>query len=416
MQKKNFKIKSNNKGITLIALVITIIVLIILAGVSISMLIGNDGIIEKAKQAAEKTDKAAEKEHQDLQNLLDQLNDSLSNEPVIEDDEPLPTIAEAIESGNQFNKNTPLEDEYGNQVVIPSGFHIAMPSVNNGIIYDYTGNGTPSVQDGIVIEDNDGNQFVWIPVGTINNKEDDENGATTTITLGRYTFASGTGTPSAYTDTDFVEETPEQHATSGYTNTIATNITDFITSANTNKGYYLARYEASYRDGTRPYSVQSEGIPYDYYTRPSFYSSKQLWNWVSQTTAANASKAMYTSNEFTSDLVNSYAWDTAIVFIQKYSGDTDYSRQTTLNYDYDFSRDRPENTGERTDTTDKVCNIYDMASNCYEWSTETSNDPDHPSCIRGGDYDSNSHYTSRRSKNSIGWLSTGYSFRVTLYI
>ena len=40
---------------------------------------------------------------------------------------------------------------------------------------------------------------------------------------------------------------------------------------------------------------------------------------------------MYSSSNFESDLINSYAWDTAIVFIQEFSGDTDYSRQAGRN-------------------------------------------------------------------------------------
>ena len=400
---KNLKLKSNNTGITLVALVITIIVLIILAGVSISILLGDNGLIQKAKQAAEKTDKAAQKEQQDLQILLNEL-----------DDNPPTTVAKAIEKNWVSSKNTTIEDEYKNKVVIPAGFHIAMPTADNGIVYNYTGDGTPSVQDGIVIEDVDGNQFVWIPVGTINNKEDDENGLTTIITLGRYEFAEGTGEPSEYTGTH-IEQTTTQQASNNYGNTIATSITDFITSANTNKGYYLARYEASYRDGTRPYSVQSEGTPADKTAAPSSYSAKQLWNWITQPDAVSAAKAMYTSNKFTSDLVNSYAWDTAIVFIQKYSGDTDYSRQTALNYD--STKTGPDNTGERTDTTDKVCNIYDMASNCREWSTETSTRADNPCVVRGGSYNGTIYYTSYRS---IGGTSTyslyNISFRVALYI
>ena len=396
---KNLKIRSNNKGITLVALVITIIILIILAGVSISMLIGNDGIIQKAKQAAEKTDRAIQKEQQDLQILLNEL-----------DDRPPTTVAKAIEKNWKSNKNTPIEDEYENKIVIPAGFHIAMPTADNGIVYDYTGNGTPSVQDGIVIEDNDGNQFVWIPVGTINNKEDDENGTTTTITLGRYDFASGTGIPSEFTNSKYIEETIEEHTTSGYTNTIATNITDFITSANTNKGYYLARYEASYRDGTRPYSVKSEGTPAS--SQPSSYSEKQIWNYITQPAAANASKAMYTSSEFTSDLVNSYAWDTALVFIQKYSGDTDYSLQIALNFASE--KKIADNTGERTDTTDKRCNIYDIASNCREWSTETHTDYN---CVsRGGGFNFNNRYSALRIAFTNNQYYGDTSFRVTLYI
>ncbi len=59
--KESKKIKNNN-GITLIALVITIIVLLILAGVSIAMLIGENGILTQAQNASEKTSKAEEEE------------------------------------------------------------------------------------------------------------------------------------------------------------------------------------------------------------------------------------------------------------------------------------------------------------------------------------------------------------------
>ena len=58
-----------NKGITIIALVITIIVLLILAGVSITMLTGENGILKKAKEAQEKTKVAAEQEEKDLAKL-----------------------------------------------------------------------------------------------------------------------------------------------------------------------------------------------------------------------------------------------------------------------------------------------------------------------------------------------------------
>ena len=53
------KLKRNQKGITLIALVITIIVLLILAGVAISMLSGENGILTQAQQAKSKTEKAS---------------------------------------------------------------------------------------------------------------------------------------------------------------------------------------------------------------------------------------------------------------------------------------------------------------------------------------------------------------------
>ena len=56
------EVKTRNKGITLIALVVTIVVLLILAGVAISMLSGDDGIIINAQKASEENDKGREKE------------------------------------------------------------------------------------------------------------------------------------------------------------------------------------------------------------------------------------------------------------------------------------------------------------------------------------------------------------------
>ncbi len=49
------KVLKKNKGITLIALVITIVILLILAGVSIGLLLGENGIITRSREAKERT-------------------------------------------------------------------------------------------------------------------------------------------------------------------------------------------------------------------------------------------------------------------------------------------------------------------------------------------------------------------------
>ena len=67
--------RKKNKGITLIALVITIVVLLILAGITIAALSGDNGILTRAKEAKEKTIKAQQEE----QNILDSYEDELSN-------------------------------------------------------------------------------------------------------------------------------------------------------------------------------------------------------------------------------------------------------------------------------------------------------------------------------------------------
>ena len=75
--KKTMKTKiKQEKGITLIALVVTIVVLLILAGVSVNALFGNSGIIEKAKDAQNKMDQAA-------QNDLDAIKQMEAQEEMI---------------------------------------------------------------------------------------------------------------------------------------------------------------------------------------------------------------------------------------------------------------------------------------------------------------------------------------------
>jgi flagellar basal body-associated protein FliL len=58
---KNKKVESK-RGITLVALVVTIVVLLILAGITINTLLGENGIIDQSKEASEEADKAEEQE------------------------------------------------------------------------------------------------------------------------------------------------------------------------------------------------------------------------------------------------------------------------------------------------------------------------------------------------------------------
>ncbi len=76
VESKKKRIKEHyHSGITLIALVVTIVVLLILAGVSITVLFGDSGIITMAQKAADETNKAAEKDQADL----DELNKYLTS-------------------------------------------------------------------------------------------------------------------------------------------------------------------------------------------------------------------------------------------------------------------------------------------------------------------------------------------------
>ena len=112
-----------------------------------------------------------------------------------------------------------------------------------------------------------------------------------------------------------------------------------------------------------------------------------------------------------SDLVNSYAWDTAIVFIQAMgNGNENYANKESVN----SSR---ANTGT---IGDEVCNIHDMASNYCEWNTEYSTDTyrsyAYPCVNRGCDIDRAGDYTASRHISFATNKNTTVSFRPLLYV
>ena len=395
----------------------TIIVLIILAGISISLVIGNNGIMQKAVKGRTDYAGAAINEQLDLNKIEDYIEDNTSNKSKIE---------KLRDSGKYFESPITIKDENENEIKVPKGFKIAADSGLN-------------VTEGIVIEDNDiiegigngrGNQYVWVPVGNGIKKND---GTTVNITLGRYTFANGVdhkdtngnvlakGTP--ILQQDAANYTQEVEITNTYgmkhkelatsrvgvassgvdgLNTTALNLKGFVDSVKANGGYYIARYEASYGTDKKANSKVSNT-----YATSTPNKEGQLWNNITQINAATASRNLYTG--VNSDLINSYAWDTAIVYIQNFSGDTDYSKQNSLNEDL-------ANTGTNSD---EKCKINDMASNTVEWTTEyctsTYSSNAFPCTYRGGYYGS-SHYTDSRNFKGATYSNDFLSFRSALYM
>ena len=449
---KKQKLKES-KGITLIALVITIIVLLILAGVTIATLTGDNGILKKAGDAKTQTEQAKEDENLKIAiagsygtdgklNLKD-LKDNLENQGIKYTDSKefplevtvngekkkidangnvtvkLESVADSKTKGTVFKDTTTLEDTYGNQVKIPKGFKIANDSAT-----DVTG--------GIVIEDATytntiGSQFVWIPVGTGENAIKKANKETVDIALGRYEFtknSDGTITTSEYSGS-YTEDTTANH-NSSYRNAIANDIQEFITSVKEiNHGYYIGRYEAGVVDYDSSVSTSNSNKETNWtgYTGDNIKlvckKEQQVWNYVTQNKASELSRNMYKSEpKVKSDLINSYAWDTAIVFIQKCGTE---SNRSTYSYTLgESSTSAPQTTGtnilKATNKIDKQCNIFDMAGNCSEWTTETCSVSNYPCVSRGGNYYYYSdNYTSRNSdytSNANSYL----SFRPLLYL
>ena len=430
------------KGITLIALVITIIVLLILAGVSIAMLTGENGILNQANKAKTETEyKGAEEKVKlaimgaradDGQMTVEELkrevglqggsttstefpaevqmdgytftvdntgkitgNEGGGTTPTPEEQGTLGTV-----TGNE-ETNTTVKDKLGNEVKVPAGFKVVNP--------------TETVPDGIIIEDVDekratvGSQFVWIPVGTVKKSD----GSTETITLSRYTFDDNGQEKEQGDNAINIDGSADYQelATSDKGNTTAKNLEEFKTKAS--KGYYIGRYEARDKDATEARTSSTSNTNQLVCTADNY-----VYNYVTQPQAAELSRDMYIDSAFESDLINSYAWDTAITFLQKFD-----NRENKTETTKPYSRQNSLNTTLATqgtnklNTQDKICNIFDMASNVYELTTETYNDS-YGSCVeRGGGYNYDGNFTSiRYSADFTEYSSEEHAFRPLLYL
>ena len=438
MRRKEWKRRQENerssRGITLVALVITIVILIILATITINFAFGDGGLIEKAQSSKNMTEEAVKKEHNKMNSLMDEYSNIMAedsniptepNTNTVEEPEPepeTPTVEDAKDSGETFEEKTTIEDEQGNKIVVPEGFKIA----------DDSGN---TVQQGIVIEDVSastdknvqGSQYVWIPTGKFTKDDGKESND---IVLGRYTFDEEDGTPqlvqAAYTDTslvnftnnipiidndgvyeadEYIEESYYRQGKSDKTNgknATSYNLANWVYSVKENGGFYIGRYEASYASGGA-YIIGDGGA------KAASKASKNVWNNILQMDASKVAINTYNdSSSVKSDLINSYAWDTTIVYIQE-AGHANYANNTNfLDENYILK------TGK---VGDEVCKINDIAANTDEWTTESSNSYEAnynlPCVVR---------LTGFRSSfpavdgSYISGISDYISFRTTLYI
>ena len=431
-----------NKGITLIALVITIIVLLILAGVSIAMLTGQNGILTQAQNASTQTEIAEAKEKAQMDIMAWQSERLENGQDATLNDETVKTILTGKDYVKELKDTSFIsvkgEHEIQYSDLYTNGNNQSGQTVVDGVTVPsgFTHIAGESKEEGIVVADSKGNEFVWVPVtknedGTPTDPYVETNGMLTKkdgtqveIQLGRYDFDTGILE-------DYTEDTPENH-NSDYGNAIALSIENFKTSVEENGGYYIARYEAGVTSDTAFSAEDMEDewtAPNDTWTAYDGDSSdiviksgEKVWNYVTQKKASELCINLKTSNGYTdvtSDLVNSYAWDTAIVFIQKCGTDSNYANQVGLS----TTPDNPSNLGKAIlaegngkDKADTQCNIYDMAGNCAEWTTETSSDSGYPCVDRGGFCTDSNFYTSNRSVDLPTVAYVFIAFRPLLYL
>ena len=405
------------RGITLIALVITIIVLLILAGVSIASLTGENGILKKAHLAKEITEQKREEEN----TILKQYEELLG----IEGNTELPDNTETTEAGtivklpNNWLTNVPDEvstdngsivipskkianvyavsDGAGNTIPVPYGFYYVGGAVNSGVVISdeaidknkFKGQedvpaGASYNSDGTVNKENSelkGNQFVWIPCEAKDYSK---------INFGM------------------------QRAT-GWDTT--TNTAELL-PVEKYSGFYVGRYEA----GTSQV-ILSEGVKWEEASTGT--TNLQGWGWSSEnfvsskvtggkitskageipyyhadyTTAIEMSKNMISTEYVRSGLITGTMWDNMIKFIAtdksnysdlKSSNWGNYNNNTNVKYtagrylEVNISNGSTSNAtvsdnnyhyGIRTTASSEAVkqkNIYDIAGNMWEWTQETA--------------------------------------------
>lgn len=94
--------QKRNKGITLVALVITIIILLILAGITINLTVGQKGILTRAQEAGRNYQEAARREDEQLANFVKETNDIINENNNPNNDEK---VDEILRSGGKYIYN-----------------------------------------------------------------------------------------------------------------------------------------------------------------------------------------------------------------------------------------------------------------------------------------------------------------------
>ena len=440
-----------NKGITLVALVVTIVVLLILATVSINLVLGDNGIVKKAQDAKTKSAEASENDLKGMNSLVSEMEGALAG-------------------------NGSTGSGSGNGGAGGSGTDTKVPAEATAETAPYFPDNTftkkeGKIDTGLVIQDASGNEYVWVVVPR-----------TTAVYkktgLGKTTF----------TDTDYTNiETDLQNYTSTYRN--GTSYSDtwaadtdnvgwltsdeytelknkMLKSVYENGGFYVGRYEAGIETtGTNRTSNTDKNSDGKYImpsTAPVTKADAYPYTWVTRTQAQNLASNVNSGTK-TSSLMFGVQWDLVLAFMHnkgniadstltsnsttignyrdstfqlsqtgKYATCSDWTLSSTWNPSttattnfVDSSRNKIAQSSDGngilvttgTSEKNKVMNIYDVAGNVWEWTLEKTSGTYSPCANRGGGfYTTGSGYPAAdRSYNSTYYSSIIVGFRVSLF-
>ena len=416
--------KTNEKGITLIALVVTIIVLLILAGISIVMLTGQNGILNRAAEAKEKTEVAQEEENEKLQGYEDTIN------------QYVPSSNGGTTGGNLPTGTTPyLPDE--------SKFEkVEGTDLNTGLV---------------IKEKKTGSEYVWVEVPRTTAVYPEEKLNITEFTDEEYknietylhTYTNEYRKGTSYNDVYDVDSTAGWFTDEAEYNTAKKKM---LKSVYQNGGFWVGRYEAGIEENrtaegeatTIPLSKENL-YPYTYVTR----------------TQAKVLAEQVESGSYTSSLMFGVQWDLVLKYIelknpsQKSNLLTDsttignyynsvfilnrgkFAQYGALTNWFDYN-DNSESTKKFVSESQKkeqssyengillttgateatnLQNIYDIAGNVWEWTLEKTSNISRPCAFEGGGFgnDGSVNTASNRSHGNTSSNNHNVGFRLSLY-
>ncbi len=443
MFKGDKKQKKQTSGITLVALVVTIVVLLILAGITITLIFSDSGIINKVREAAEKTKNSIANDQSDMTNLANQIENLVGGGKKPDTSTKLADV-----KGTPVTETTEVTDDDGDKMWVPKDF-----TVTEG----------DKIDEGVVVKDPKGNEFVWVPVDNIytmvycqahstatNNIEYDdagkklvctsckteekttnfagklyENSGTFSASKESWTFSSsGYREPdklSSYDDNDANFNSVKDGNYENFKAQLQDEFNKMAASVWKYKGFYIGRYETSgLESGTpivkpnQPPTTATDGT--NWYTM--YTNSKNLG-----------------SSEVTSSMIWGCQWDQVMLWMQGVENPTVPGAKYITNssgmgwYYGEKGIDDVDNSNNLTGVdlkkeiegkqvvTNRVKNIYDLAGNMYEWTLEAYN-----TGFRvgrgGGYYDSGSDYPAI-DRSNYGPDVSNYnllSSRVALYV
>ena len=381
--------QNRNKGITLIALIITIIILLILVGVSINLAIKGDLFGSAEKAVSGTNDKTAQE-----QTRVDELMGELGRVEEQQRQDNLP--------GTRVTENTKYVSN-GKTAWIPKGFTVSgiksEQSIDNGlVIYDIPEGITPDWTNPDSVKTKY-NQFVWIPVEVTASDTETSIEAFKRSAWTANAETGGertTGLNTSFTEPNATNDTDDKTG-------IAKQIAELTKSIYKYGGFYIGRYEAgSETERTSSSGVTTLGIKQDMY--PYIYVKwGDSMSSIGTTGAVYLSNSLYNTNEYgaTSMLCTGACWDSMLDFIKDSNHSvTDsttwgnynnsetfeitrgsYAVYDTSNYTLGsfnnvgskYSKTKDTTILLTTGATERNCskNIYDVAGNCFEWTTES---------------------------------------------